>query len=121
MHEVPELFTPINSVEILRQKRLTIVVQVYEKTKTKCDNFAYININLKDFQPVERTQGHTTSWDYELLIHELPVIGSNCVLGKFQAVMNFRIVNRQVPPEQPPQDFFQQMQEESKDGQSALV
>jgi len=45
-------------------------------------------------------------WDYELLIHEQPVIGFNKMLGKFQAVMNFRVVNRQVPPEQPPQEFF---------------
>ena len=54
-HEVPVLYTPINSIEILKQKRLTIVVQLFEKTKTKHDNFAYINVNLKDFTPVEST------------------------------------------------------------------
>ena len=51
--EVPTLYTPINSIEILRQKRVTIVIQMYEKAKTKCENFAYVNINLKDFAPVE--------------------------------------------------------------------
>ena len=67
------LYTPINSIEILRQKRLTIVVQLFEKTKTKHENFAYINVSLKDFTPVERTYGDgsakLTEWDYELLIH----------------------------------------------------
>ena len=97
--DIPILYTPINSIDILKQKRLTVVVQLYEKAKTKYENFAYINVNLKDFTPIERNEGVTTSWDYELLIHELPVIGCNRVLGRFQAVMNFKVVNRQVPPE----------------------
>lgn len=96
---MPLLYTPINSIEILRQKRLTIVIQMYERAKTKGENFAYVNINLKDFTPVERQTSDasgllTTSWDYELLIHNLHVIGCNKVLGKFQAVMNFKVVNK---------------------------
>ena len=75
-------------------------MQLYEKSKTKYDNFAYINVNLKDFTPVERTEGQVRSWDYELLIHESQVIGCNRVLGKFQAVMNFKVVNRVVPEQE---------------------
>lgn len=40
------------------------------------------------------------SWDYELLIHESQVIGCNRVLGKFQAVMNFKVVNRVIPEQE---------------------
>jgi len=76
---------------------LTIVVQLFEQKKIKHENFAYINIKLRDFTPVERQNAHTgqLTWDYELMMHDLPVIGSNRVLGKFQAVINFRIVNMQ--------------------------
>ena len=66
------LYTPINSIEILRQKRLTIVVQLYERNKTKNENFAHINICLKDFVPIERRDRVTGAlhWDYELLMHD---------------------------------------------------
>lgn len=51
MDEIPVLYTPINKVEILRQKRLTIVVQIYERNKSnKVENFAYINIPMRNLQ-----------------------------------------------------------------------
>ena len=53
MTEVPVLYTPINSIEVLRQKRLTIALMLYERNKTKHDNFAYINVPLKDFRLME--------------------------------------------------------------------
>ena len=95
--EIPVLFTPINSIEILRQKRLTIVVQLYERNKPKPENFAYINVLMKDLAPVEKVNRHTgeKSWDCELLVHNLPVIGFNRVLGRFQAVIHFKVVNCQ--------------------------
>ena len=69
---------------------------MFEKNKTKHDNFAYINVPLKDFSAVQNVNEATgeTSWDYELLIHDLPVIGNNKVLGKFQAFINFKVFNK---------------------------
>ena len=93
---MPILYTPINSIEILRQKRLTLVVLLFERNKNKHENFAYINVNLKDFKPTESpspTIPGVPSWDYELLIHDRPVIGFNRTLGKFQAVIRVRIIN----------------------------
>ena len=70
-NEIPTLYTPINSLQILRQKRLTIVVQLYERNKTKQENFAYINVPMKEFVPIEHqnVQSGETGWDYELLVH----------------------------------------------------
>ena len=34
-------------------------------------------------------------WEYELLAHDLPVIGYNQVIAKFQIVINFRVLNQQ--------------------------
>ena len=34
-------------------------------------------------------------WEYELLAHDLPVIGYNQVIAKFQMVINFRVMNRE--------------------------
>ena len=99
---IPTLYTPINSINILRQKRLVIVVLLSEKNKQKQENFAYINIPLKDLNPIEQVNAGTgeKSWDYEILAHDLPVIGNNRVLGKFQAVINFRVNGRQMADEE---------------------
>ena len=72
-------------------------MQLFERNKTKHENFAYININLNDFVPIERVDRITgeAHWDYELLMHDKDVIGYNRVLGKFQAVLNFRVVGQQ--------------------------
>lgn len=51
--DMPILYTPINSIEILQQKRLTIAVLVQERTKTKPDCFGYINVPLKEITHVE--------------------------------------------------------------------
>lgn len=100
--DIPTLFTPINSIDILRHKRLTIVVLLSEKNKAKQENFAYINVPLKDFTPVEHTNANgAITWDYELLIHDLHIISSNRVVGKFQAALNFRVVGRQLPEVDP--------------------
>ena len=95
-YEIPTLYTPINSVEILKHKRLTLVLQLYERNKTKHVNFAYININMEEMQPVLK-QANTgeTQEVYELLKYDLDVIANNRVIGKFQTVINYSIVNRQ--------------------------
>ena len=43
-YQVPILYTPINSAEILKQKRLLIAVRI--ATFSKAENFAYINLDL---------------------------------------------------------------------------
>ena len=73
--EIPILYTPINSVEILRQKRLIIVVQLNERNKgNKCDNFAYINIPMKNLTPNPgaglNSREPSQSWDYEITVGE---------------------------------------------------
>ena len=69
---------------------------LYERNKTKHDNFAYINVPLKDFRPMEQVSSVAdwgNIWEYELLAHDLPVIGYNQVIAKFQMVIHFRIIN----------------------------
>ena len=97
--ELPVLYTPINSIEILKQKRLTVVVQLYERTKTKAENFAYVNIKLKNITPAEVTDESTglRAWEFEMLPYELNVISHNKIVGRFEAVMKFRIVG--APPQ----------------------
>ena len=83
--DIPTLYTPINSIEILKQKRLTVVVQLYEKNKTKHENFAYINLHMDGLQAIQRDNQQTgeTSEAYELLKYDVNVISSNRVIGKF--------------------------------------
>ena len=76
---------------------MTIVVLIYEKNKTKHENFAYINIHLGDIQTQTKIDPRTGEQIefYELLTYEADVISRNKVIGKFQSVFNYSIENRQ--------------------------
>ena len=50
--ELPLLFTPINSKEILANKFLTISFAYFEQNYTTPDNFAYANIDLAKLIPL---------------------------------------------------------------------
>jgi len=93
-NELPVLHTPINSIEILRQKRLTVVLQLYERKNTKPVNFGYVNIKLKHISPNEYKDEHTGApvWDFEMVPYDLNIISHNRIVGAFQAIMKFRIV-----------------------------
>jgi hypothetical protein len=44
--ELPLLFTPINSKDILQSRYLTVAFAMIESTYTNPDNFAYANFDL---------------------------------------------------------------------------
>ena len=46
----PVLHTPINSIDVMRQKRLTVVLQIFEAAKSKPENFAYANIMMSELK-----------------------------------------------------------------------
>jgi|LauGreDrversion4_2_1035121.scaffolds.fasta_scaffold98986_4 hypothetical protein len=47
---MPNLFTPINSYEVLKSKTLTILIKICEGSNSVQDNFAYVNLNLDSFE-----------------------------------------------------------------------
>lgn len=51
--ELPLLFTPINSKDILQSRYLTVAFAMIESTYTTPDNFAYANFDLDQLLPLE--------------------------------------------------------------------
>ena len=70
---LPIVTTPINSIDILKSKRMLIIVQLSEATTSHVDNFGHCVVrfrNLKQTDP-NTYQGIVTG----------PIIGYNAVLG----------------------------------------
>lgn len=76
-------------------------MQLFERTKVKAVNFAYVNIKLNNITPSEYHDQRSGApvWDFEMLPYELNVISHNRIVGRFEAVMKFRIVGAPAPPQ----------------------
>ena len=83
---MPQLFTPINSYEVLKTKTLTILFKMCEGTNNYQENFAYANLILDnlDFNQEDAT--------YSKLFKDFPVIGFNALIGTFTCVLTFKVV-----------------------------
>lgn len=88
--EIPILSTPINSIEILRQKKMTIQIMVYERDKKRTINLGYVNVKLSGIQIVQQNdedvqdQDGRPEWDFELMVPmDQNVIAHNKSIGKF--------------------------------------
>lgn len=100
--QIPKLYTPINTVEILQQKRLLIAIKLFEGNNSQAENFAYVNLDLNDLEKSDQdTDINGEVWQYMKVFASAPVIGYNTLLGDFQAVLQFRVNGQSEPPKQP--------------------
>ena len=96
--EIPVLYTPINSIEALRQRRLTVQVLIYERDKKRTLNLGYINVKLTNIVPImgssmsQDASSGNPAWDFELQVHGLNVIAHNRQIGTFSAGLRFRVI-----------------------------
>ena len=102
-YQIPKLYTPINSVEILQQKRLLIVIKLFEGNNSQAENFAYVNLQMDDLERTDQERDiNGEVWQYMKVFASAPVIGYNTLLGDFQAVLQFRVNGQSEPPKQEP-------------------
>ena len=91
--ELPVLYTPVNSITGLCQRRLIIQLIVYEREKKKTFSLAYVNVRLKDIRPIMGSQTNQDGvWDFELPVQDLKIIAHNKSIGKFSANLRFRVI-----------------------------
>ncbi len=83
-HQLPPLTTPINSIEILKTKRMMILIQMSESTQQTVENFAFCTVIFEQLQQVgdQKFSGLLTG----------PVIGYNALLGNFEFEVEYDVV-----------------------------
>jgi len=65
-----------------------IAIRLMEGNNSSVENFAYVNLDLCDFEQVaEETDINGEVWQYIKVFASAPVIGYNTQIGDFQAVI----------------------------------
>ena len=49
-YQIPKLYTPINSAEILQQKRLLVSIKLFEGNSNNAESFAYVNLDMNNLE-----------------------------------------------------------------------
>ena len=85
-NQLPILFTPINTRDILRQHRLVVLVKLIEGKDEKLqENFAYCLIDFGGLKLKKSDSNH-----YETTVKG-SLVGYNSVLGEFECIILFEI------------------------------
>ena len=81
--QLPVLYSPVNSLTILKSQRILCLVKLSEGDSKTAENFAYFVI---DFAHIK-----TTVKGEHILMFNGPLIGYNSKLGTFEGVLRFSI------------------------------
>ena len=81
--QLPTLYTPINSLDILKKQRLVGLVKLSEGDAKTADNFAYFSLEFSKIK--------TTTKGEHIQSYRGPLIGYNSVLGEFEGTLFYEL------------------------------
>lgn len=86
-HQLPTLFTPVNSSRILQTKRLVVLIKLAEGKAEVSENFAYC---LLQFQGIQHLEGKKYAKKFRG-----DVIGYNTKIGDYECEVVYEVIGNQ--------------------------
>ena len=87
--EIPEIYTPVNTISLLKNHRLIMIVWYLDESTGTQQTIGQLNINLDRLKPSTSSENHLAEYD----AYQVNLINTNKVVGQVDFKMIYKISN----------------------------